>query len=188
MSSHSGMSLHDLASRIGATIKRGLSDSEVVAVQDMFDIIFPPDLRQFLQAGLPTGEGWPNWAEALSNAIEAERIREMLKWPLDGMVFDVEENMFWDTTWGVRPIDRTERVRVVTQAVAAAPRLIQIYGHRYMPAEPSMSGNPVFSIHQTDIIIYGSNLETYLLAETKLAPIVAEAREIRDWTRWMNAH
>lgn len=180
------MSLHDLASRIGATIERGLSDAEVAAVQVMFEIAFPPDLRQFLQAGLPTGERWPNWALALSSAFEADRIRDMLRWPRDGMLIDVEQNGFWDSTWGVRPDDRAERAGVVTRAVAAAPRLIPIFGHRYISAEPSESGNPVFSVYQTDIIIYGSNLETYLLAEAKLAPIVADAREIRDWTRWMN--
>lgn len=186
MSSHPDMSPHDLASRIGATMERGLSDAEVAAVQVTFDFTFPPDLRQFLQAGLPTGERWPNWALALWSTFEADRIRDMLAWPRDGMLIDVEQNGFWDSAWGVRPDDRAERAGVVTRAVAAAPRLIPIYGHRYIPAEPSASGNPVFSVYQTDIIIYGSNLETYLLAEAKLARIVADAREIRDWTRWMN--
>jgi hypothetical protein len=34
-----------------------------------------------------------------------------------------------------------------------------------MPAEPYRSGNPVFSIMQTDIIYYGANLPHYLLNE-----------------------
>jgi hypothetical protein len=31
-----------------------------------------------------------------------------------------------------------------------------------MPAEPHLPGNPVFSVHQTDIIVYGLDLYEYL--------------------------
>ena len=37
-----------------------------------------------------------------------------------------------------------------------------------MPAEPATSGNPVFSVHQTDIIVYGVDLEDYLRKEFDL--------------------
>jgi hypothetical protein len=37
--------------------------------------------------------------------------------------------------------------------------------HRMMPAEPHLSGNPVFSVHQTDIIVYGKDLRDYLTHE-----------------------
>jgi hypothetical protein len=45
------------------------------------------------------------------------------------------------------------------------PKLLPISGHRYLAAEPCLSGNPVFSIMQTDIIYYGANLAHYLLNE-----------------------
>jgi hypothetical protein len=41
----------------------------------------------------------------------------------------------------------------------AAPGLIPIHGHRYLPTLPVEPGNPVLSVHQTDIICYGLNLE-----------------------------
>jgi hypothetical protein len=43
--------------------------------------------------------------------------------------------------------------------------LVAVYGHRYIPAEPGLAGNPVFSIHQSDVIVYGSSLASYLAAE-----------------------
>jgi hypothetical protein len=46
-----------------------------------------------------------------------------------------------------------------------APRLIPIFGHRYLPAEPEIAGNPVFSVYQTDIIYYGVDLRRYLSCE-----------------------
>jgi len=45
------------------------------------------------------------------------------------------------------------------------PKLLPIYGHRFLAAEPCRSGNPIFSIVQTDIVYYGANLPHYLLNE-----------------------
>ena len=43
--------------------------------------------------------------------------------------------------------------------------LIPIYSHRYMPAAPAPAGSPVFSVHQTDVIYYGSDLVSYFQSE-----------------------
>lgn len=53
----------------------------------------------------------------------------------------------------------------IHELVAAAPRLLPIYSHRYLLAEPCRAGNPVFSVYQSDIIVYGTDLRTYLLHE-----------------------
>jgi hypothetical protein len=45
------------------------------------------------------------------------------------------------------------------------PRLVPVFSHRYLPAEPHLSGNPVLSVYQTDIIYYGSNLKRYIAHE-----------------------
>src|SRR2546421_12678344 len=58
-----------------------------------------------------------------------------------------------------------EAFQIARQAVAKAPVLIPICSHRFLPAEPCEAGNPVFSIHQTDIIYYGSDLLDYLQNE-----------------------
>jgi hypothetical protein len=54
-----------------------------------------------------------------------------------------------------------------------------------IPAEPFKPGNPVFSVYQTDIIIYGNDLLSYFAHEfagvaTWHAP-PPEARRIRFW-------
>lgn len=90
----------------------------------------------------------------------------MLTWPLEGMLFDVENNAFWLSEWVKRPEKKSAREELVRAAIAAAPKLIPVYGHRYIPEEPHAPGNPIFSVHQTDIICYGANLATYIRAET----------------------
>ena len=46
--------------------------------------------------------------------------------------------------------------------VAAAPTLVPIYSHRYIPAEPLRVDNPVLSVQHADVICYGENLRDYL--------------------------
>jgi hypothetical protein len=45
------------------------------------------------------------------------------------------------------------------------PTLIPIYAHRYLPAQPVLAGNPVFSVYQTDIMHYGNDLASYFAHE-----------------------
>ena len=66
---------------------------------------------------------------------------------------------------GAAPAIAGRGPRVAEQLIAAAPRLIPVYIHRMMPAEPHLPGNPVFSVHQTDIIVYGTDLRDYLVHE-----------------------
>jgi hypothetical protein len=56
-----------------------------------------------------------------------------------------------------------------------------------IPDEPSRPGNPVFSVHQTDIIHYGADLRDYLerefLADKEqgFRPVSSPIRSIRFW-------
>jgi hypothetical protein len=74
---------------------------------------------------------------------------------------------------------------IVTDALARAPRLIPICAHRYMPDSPVQEGNPVFSVWQTDIICYGTDLSRYLACEFKaLTPEEAVAGSPRTIPFW----
>ena len=112
-------------------------------------------------------------------------IQDQLAWPADGMCFDIEHNAFWLPAWGPKPDSLEEAAARARHAVRVAPFLIPICGHRYLPAEPCESGNPVFSVHQTDIIYYGLDLPSYLLAEFD-APnpfaVPDSPREIEFWS------
>jgi hypothetical protein len=157
----------------------GLTDADVAAVQARFGFRFPPDLRAFLQAGLPRGPQFPDW-----RSDGEQSLREWLELPLHGILFDIEHNAFWLEEWGPWPGSVGEACRMATALVAKAPKLIPIYGHRMMPDEPHMSGNPVFSVHQTDIIHYGFDLADYLRREFHLSgrePWPERLRPIRFW-------
>jgi hypothetical protein len=138
----------------------GLTDVEIAATETRFGFRFPPDLRAFLHTALPRGPSFPDWRSGEESAI-----REWLDLPRQGILFDIEHNGFWLEEWGPRPASLEEACRVASELVAAAPKLIPIFGHRMMPDEPHLSGNPVFSIHQTDIIHFGFDLADYLRHE-----------------------
>lgn len=68
-------------------------------------------------------------------------------------------------SWGAKPAALADACAIARAAIAAAPRLVPVCGHRFIPDRPSEAGNPVFSVYQTDIIYYGSNLFDYFCNE-----------------------
>jgi hypothetical protein len=163
----------------GIEFDAGLADGEVAAAEARFGFRFPPDLRAFLQTALPRGERFPDWRSGNESAL-----RDWLDLPHDGILFDIEHNGFWLEDWGPRPRTLADTKRAASDLVAAAPKLIPIFAHRMMPEEPHLPGNPVFSVHQTDIIYYGFDLADYLrndfhLSGRELWP--EKIRPIRFW-------
>ncbi len=144
----------------GVELAPGLREGELARVEDVIGARVPPDLRAMLATFLPVGPRLPDWREPESASIAAQ-----LAWPLEGMRFDLEHASFWLASWGPRPASLDERIAIATQAVAAAPRLVPVFAHRYLPAEPCETGNPVLSIHQTDVIVYGHDLRAYVTNE-----------------------
>ena len=108
----------------------------------------------------------------------------MLDWPLDSMLFDVEKADFWMPRWGERPDGMEERSEIVRRDYRDWPRLIPIFSHRYIAAEPCLPGNPVYSVYQTDIIIYGTGLADYLLAEFTGCDGCPELHQVRPIEPW----
>jgi hypothetical protein len=165
----------------GIVVEDGLTESETRDAEYRFGFHFPPDLRGLLQAGLPVGERFPDWRDG-----DEARLRGALDWPLEGMQFDIEHNAFWFEEWGPLPPTPEETYQMAAQAVAGAPRLIPIYSHRYIPAEPAKAGNPVFSVYQTDIIVYGNDLLSYFAHEfagvAKWHTPPLDMRPIRFWS------
>lgn len=160
-------------------IEPGLTDAEVVDAESRFGFRFPPDLREFLQTGLPIGRQFPDWRSG-----ETQELHDWLDLPRQGVLFDVENNDFWLEEWGEQPSSLDDARRIVNELIDAAPRLIPVYGHRMIPDEPHLPGNPVFSVHQTDIIIYGTNLANYFRVGFKLLgprPQSEAVRSIRFW-------
>lgn len=142
----------------------------------------PPDLRSLYQYAFPVGPKFPAWRNPAS-----EFIRGILAWPAGSICFDVEHDAFWlDGIWETRPSDLEEAKEYARARVREAPFLIPIFGHRFLPATPSEAGNPVFSVYQTDVIIYGMDLPSYLHAEFSVPnPFPAPeypSKEISFWS------
>lgn len=165
----------------GVTLAPGLTEGELRRVEKIHRFRFPPDLRSFLSCAMPVGPQFPDW-----RAPESAPILEQLTWPFEGMAFDVENNAFWWEPWGPRPKTLREAIALAREAVESAPQLIPICGHRYLPAEPALAGNPVFSVHQTDIIYYGIDLRRYLSREfgglDYAEAVRGEPRRVRFWS------
>ena len=130
----------------------GYSQSQIDDAQERYGVRFPPDLIElFLNRRPLEGYDWDR---------EDPRIREMLEWPLEYLLFDVD-NGSWLLDWGDKPESAEECREIVRGLVACAPRLIPILSHRFIPEVPSVTGNPVFSMHGFDTIYYGANLDEY---------------------------
>lgn len=160
-----GVELGDLAARRLALlavvdIQPGVSDDEFDDVEARLGFQFADDHRAFLAAGLPAGRSWPDWRHG-----DTTTLRTWIAGPVRGVLFDVEHGGFWHPSWGERPGDRTVRQIVAARELAAWPQLVPISGHRYLPAGRGTHGHPVLSIHQTDVIYYGSDIAEYIHRE-----------------------
>jgi hypothetical protein len=149
------LSISELRQRVaeGRYWEPGYTQTELDVAQEKYGLRFPPDLIDLFRDRRPVlGYDWRD---------DDEPIRAMLRRPLEGLIFDLEHNKLWEPEWGPRPSTAVAREEALTALVAAAPKLIPLYGHRYLPTEPYERGNPVFSIVQADIIYYGADLEEY---------------------------
>jgi hypothetical protein len=173
---------------------RGLSDNDVQMIESKFDFNFTPDLKLFLQLSLPISDGFINWRHGLESRIEAEKIMARLYWPLEGMLFDLQADDFWIKIWGDKPNSYDEKKRIAIEKYLTIPKLIPIYSHRYIPSRPKEEGNPIFSVHQMDIIIYGYDLATYFANEFSFEltgdfeKLDGPKRQIDFWSRCVEGY
>jgi hypothetical protein len=149
----------------------GLTDAEFARIEQEYGFEFADEHRTFLAAGLPTGSPppqpgvfqsdtpWPDWRNG-----DPDDLRERLNWPVEGVLFDVGHG-YWHDTWGTRPKKRADAAKMARQHLAGVPRMVPIFSHRYLPAGRGTYGHPVLSIHQTDIIFYGTDLADYIIQE-----------------------
>ncbi len=154
----------------------GYTQSELDVAQAKYGLVFPPDLVALLRDRRPVlAYDWRS---------DDKEIREMLKWPLEGLLFDVENNALWWPEWGDRPGTPEARSEVITRVVNEAPKLIPLVSHRYLPTEPNEAGNPVFSVYQSDVIYCGGDLANYFEREfvNPRHPLPQHIKHVRFWS------
>ena len=171
----------------GIRLDPGLREGEITSVEDRLGFEFSGIHRALLSEVLPCGSAtwradqWPDWRSGTTAELQ-----HLLAGPIDGVVFDVRHNSFSPDSWGERPPLDDEAEAQAREDLAAVPRLVPIFGHRYLPAEPAIHDPPVFSIHQTDVIYYGRDLADYLARELgvrRTPPVEVEAsRRVRFWS------
>ncbi|MBW8743182.1 MAG: hypothetical protein JF628_02325 [Sphingomonas sp.] len=151
----------------------GYTQRELDEAQERYGLRFPPDLVALLLERQPEpGYDWRG---------ERVRIRRMLKWPLERLLYDVERG-FWWPDWGDCPGRSEERKEIIEGALLSAPRLIPLIGHRFIPEEPNGKDNPVFSMHGFDTIYYGANLAQYFRNEFEGMHEIGPTRHIPFWS------
>lgn len=153
----------------------GLSRAELDRIERDYGFEFADDHRAFLSAGLPFNpaprvsvEGvyyawekpWPDWRNG-----DPVQLRERIAWPVQSMLFDVEHDALWHPSWGQRPADISEAVASARAHLDQAPKLVPVYAHRYLPAGHGTCCHPVLSVWQSDIIVYGTDLDNYIQHE-----------------------
>jgi hypothetical protein len=156
----------------------GLSEPEIATIEQRYHLRFPPDYRLFLQVlhsvdrplvGARYADGTtmtPRLAPSFYNwQTDTEAIERAYEWLVEGLFFDVQHNNLWPQNWGAKPLTPEAQEARVRELVNAAPKLIPVFTHRYLLAEPCDTGNPVLSIYQSDLIVYGDDLYSYFLEE-----------------------
>lgn len=171
---------------------RGASEQEIRQMEKKWMVRFPEDYRLFLRTlfttdrpmlvlrygkkNRPYQKESPSFYNWLKDTREIKNAYANL---LGGLLFDVENNNLWLSGWGKKPGTKALRQKRITALLKKAPKLIPVFGHRFLLIEPRRSGNPVFSIHQSDIICYGAGLRRYLL--TELADLIGIDGEKSYW-------
>ncbi|WP_020661209.1 hypothetical protein [Amycolatopsis benzoatilytica] len=151
----------------------GLTDAEFARIEREYGFEFAHDHRAFLAVALPvarpfdpaTGDPaarrppWPDWRDG-----DPEELRGKVAWPVEGVLQAVEHG-WWDPAWGERPAPAAAAVAAAKRRAEAAPRMVPVFSHRYLPGGHGSSGRPVLSMMGADIIYYGTDLLDYLNQE-----------------------
>ena len=137
----------------------GLSLAEIAAIEAGLGFRLPEDFAYLLANVRDPGAVLFPWSNFKKQDYDTS-----MAWIREGLEFDVEHD-FWMKRWGERPAALAAALDIARRDFATWPRLLPVFGHRFLAAEPCRSGNPVFSIMQTDIIYYGADLAHYLVNE-----------------------
>jgi len=151
----------------------GLTSQEVQIAEGKFGFQFPPDLKAFLQVGVPSS--WHNWHTLIKDDVDVGGQNDTVSQQID---------------WNAKP----EEIAMVPTSAWAGPDetfddllerwrqhpLIPISGHRMIPSVPHLCGLPVFSMHQcSDNIVYGENFWVWLEEDKFVKPGIIPT----DWKK-----
>lgn len=168
----------------------GLTDAEIDEVEIKYDLKFSEEHREFLRilhtvdrkeiVEREISEEEPpydyietieeeatffyNWKS--EDKADVEEIKKRLNWPYETIFQDIQgSNKVWLKCWGEKPENVEEQKLVFEEWYEKAPKLMPLYGHRFLVNDFNKKENPVLSVWGSDTIVYGWNLRHYLLNE-----------------------
>lgn len=150
-----------LLKRQGVEFETGLTIEEITKIEDIYTIKFPKSLKEFLMMTLPISKGFFNWRNLDQDNVMF--IKKIINRPTEA-AYELAEEVCWCDDWGKEPENETDIALIVRERLKSAPKLIPVYGHRYIPMIPE-DNPPIISIHDIDIIYYDQNLEDYFKVE-----------------------
>ncbi|KAG6604178.1 hypothetical protein SDJN03_04787, partial [Cucurbita argyrosperma subsp. sororia] len=160
----------------GVQVQPGLSVAEFARAEAEFGFVFPPDLRAVLSAGLPVGPGFPDWRASGAR----QHLRATLDFPIAAISFQIAKNTFWSKSWGPRPLDPEKALRVARNALKRAPLLIPLFSHCYIPCNPSLAGNPIFSVDENRISFCGLDVSDFFEREFLIRSSESDAHFLKN--------
>jgi hypothetical protein len=145
----------------GAQFADGYTDDDLASISTAFGCPAPPELAEFLRAGVPVSPKWARWIDG--PAVVAEDARQWLE---RAFAFDIEHGEYWHPSFGEQPRRVEDAIAQALRVVAEAPPLMPIYAHRFLVTAPADGPRPVLSVWQAfDSIFYGNDLADYFANE-----------------------
>jgi hypothetical protein len=145
----------------GVEFAEGLRDDDIARIGEVFNVLVPDELAQFLRAGVPISPKWTRWSDG------AEAVRdETDAWLRRAFSFDIEHANYWHNLLGERPLDLSEAIAQAHKFLRTAPALIPIFAHRFITTSTTDGTQAVLSVYQAyDSIYYGNDLADYFARE-----------------------
>lgn len=144
----------------------GLTPGQISTVQRAYGFLFPTSLADFYSCGLPKAQSpladFPDWKHLDPQSISD--VHKRICAPVENLRAAVRDG-FWLDVWGGRPEKNEDVLAIFDSLAEKAPKLIPVYGHRYIPVIEGINDPPVISAVGQDIIYYGCNLIDYLRRE-----------------------
>ena len=145
----------------GVVFEKGLNADEIGKVEKVYEIKLPLVWKEFFKTALPVSRGFYNLRDFSNENVEL--IKSVMKRPFD----DFKEKL-----------ESEKLPKQLYKEFEKAPKLFPIFSHRFIPSG-DFDDPPVFSIMQTDIIVYGKDLYEWAQNEYRPKNTMFSVKEIK---------
>src|SRR6266576_2918184 len=117
--------------------KGGLSILDIQFIEAKLGFRLPDDFAFLLQNIRDPGQVLFPWAN-----FKKQKYEDTIEWVRKRIEFSVEKNDIWLRRWGERPAALFDALAKARSDFSTWPKLLPIYGHRFLAAEPCRPDNP----------------------------------------------